>query len=344
MKTKSILIAVGVVLVFLIVRMMLPQTAPVTEVETAKPESSSPKNEISPPQKRADQTKALQGPREVPIVDEKAPQSSPECKDLWRDLLKTDLSDKARLSGGGEAMPDPSRCKNGDPRFKAYQAQYKKYCAPDKSAPALSAEDRARGCLVASLYYRSAIVDLMTEDQPLANISDVRVLTDKLFAQFESNMPNSVKIAERLLEVDPQNYAAAEMSVMAQLYQAELGKAGPGDARWEAAEKSLEKVKELLPDAPQTHELDIFLTLKKTGDPELVRTKALALDKKFPKLHMGPYYEAWAEYKLGNDKTAERLLGEAKKRAPQNPNVQKAPPFSAPFATSMEAEYGAGSP
>lgn len=283
----------------------LPAETPLSAVQTATPTA------------RKQVFKQLhQGPRTAVLP---AGETSPACRTFWRDLMEMDLADSRYR------LPRPKDCPP-PPLAAAAQAAFEKDCFP-KPERQLTEAERPK-CQYAVFLLRANLTDSFTEKEPIDRITDGKVLIDKLFARFMRDRPAASAVADRLLELYPDYYPAAQAGVLAKflaMLEASGGqKLSPEEesARTAAITSGIEQLKRMNPQDPQNQELEVLLaSLHATDHGEQVAERAMALRQAFPDSPQAPYYLAWAAYRSGNPTKGWEWLQEAKRLAPQDPRI-----------------------
>jgi tetratricopeptide (TPR) repeat protein len=273
---------------------------------------------IQPPSRK----ELFQLPR-APIAPTPAGQFSPACVDFWNRVRGLDMS-QADLN-----LPaTPSGCDNLPGSLAKWHQAYLKAClgVAKPGDPPVASGKRSQACDAALYDYRANLTEALTSQTPLKDISDSKVLTDKMVArllQDRSDPTKVAEVAERMLEINPGMPEALQADAVSRLNAAQFAAGKPDDPRWEEADKALEGLSALKDSDPRSYyETKLYEEYLRYLDPERVRQQAEEVDREHPDLGVGPYHEAWAEFQNGNKQRAQQLLQEALHREPGNSRFQ----------------------
>ncbi len=204
----------------------------------------------SAPLAKTDRVQALiRLPRATPKPVEtaalvKADPISPECRTQWKLLNDLNLQ---RYLDNPESLPAElavnKQCNNLPKSFATPTEMLKNGCKPgDASAPLKSRELQHQTCYQALVIYRAMIADFDSQNLSADQISDPRLLSDKLIANLFKNLTDGLPYAERLLVIEPNFAPAAKIAAVLQLVSADT-KTGIGTM--ETAKSSLERAERL---------------------------------------------------------------------------------------------------
>ncbi len=222
---------------------------------------------------------------------------SPVCEALWKQISALDMTLKF-------TPPPASNCKDLPPPLDRFHALYSQSCATKDD-----------NCFSALYQYRAAITHFTTLGMDLGSIRDMRILVDKLMATFERDPKLAAAIADRIVELEPDNYPAHKAGLIASLIS---------DPQADGMQRRLDNLRRLeTGDAAAQDELEIFLGVMKDNDPEATFERASDLNDTNPKSAVGPYFMAWAASKRGNRDESLAHVKECIKRDPKNPRYQK---------------------
>lgn len=271
----------------------------------------------SPPH-ALNQKRVYQAPREVLIPEN--PSLSGACRNFWQEIMTLDLSD-ARIFNEPSRLPSTKGCM-AITEFQALQKSYEADCLA--SAGQTMTEANQQKCQFALFYFRANLHDFFTKDLRVDQISDPTVLIDKLFARFLKNPLNAVEVADRLVELQPDYYPAAQAQVLAKLVNhLNAGKKIVADSP-EIAEISagLEKLSRMKPNDPQNAEIDILLASLVDENTKQVKRKAAEMMEHDPHSATAAYYLAWSEYKSGDPVKGAEWLKRSAELAPNDPRIK----------------------
>ncbi len=270
----------------------------------APPASPAPETPIAakaePPAARS---ALITAPRK-PLDVKPGPGLPESCLRFWNELRQLDLAEK------NVRLPTASGCAGFPPSLAQWDAAYRANCEP---APTSACEE--------SLYdYRAAVTELLTAGTKVSDISDPKVLTDKMIARLHSGDSAAVaEVAERLLDLQPDT-STARAAVISRLRDAEGAAGKPDDPRWKKVDEDFDRAgnadPKLLLDAKLYAENLRYL------DPAKLSETAGEISRRNPTLGVGPYHQAWAEYQSGNRAKALELAEEASRREPADPRFR----------------------
>ncbi len=291
-----------------------PQVTPPAKVESAVPAA------------RAQQKTLFQSPRDPLPTTAIDPAISQPCRDLWADIRKINLGDSKLFSGDRFEVPDTSACTELPETLAMLQKAVLERCSPP-AAPVTDEKLKAgyaANCQLALFYYRAQITDYMTREQNPDDISDMKVLTDKLFANFMRSPKDAAVIAKRMLDIDPDYYPAAQTLLFAHLIEtADTARGNPNDPGWRTVEADIERSRKINPHDPQRAEVGLFVLAARNETPEVVGARAQQYAEAYPKSPLGPYYLAWSAYRGVNPKEGWRILEQASKTFPGDQRIRE---------------------
>jgi hypothetical protein len=260
-----------------------------------------------------------------------SPEITKDCREFWQDLRALDLAKTSLFEKGPEAFPDPARCKQLPPSFDMAQKVFNEKCR-QKFDPKQKLA-REHDCKVAAFTYRAMTTEYLTRTTSPKDIDDPRILTDKLYAQFATQPASALEVAERLRELEPDNYPALQATIFSRLSiamnpnnEGKLDDKFYSDLRAELTRaQSLNETNKY--NDWQLKEAEILVSYRERNNPEVVHEKAQALSQSDPKSGLGPYYLSWHAFKTGNPEEGQKYLAEAIRREPNNPRYQSAGAF-----------------
>jgi tetratricopeptide (TPR) repeat protein len=268
------------------------------------PAPQKPVRETQPAPQLPQPRKELYTAPRTPIAPPRAMGISTACAQFWDGLRGLDLSQK------DTHFPSAAGCELMQPTLQKWHKLYLEACKVG----------RTDACDEALYGYRAAVTDSLTEQVPLAEISDPRVLTDKMVARLlrENGSPADVAdVAERLLQLDPDMPQAARAAAVSRLSAAQSAAGKPDDPLWKKVDEALEQEGRSIEADPRSYyETRLYAENLRYSDPERLRERAEEISKQRPELGVGPYHEAWAEFDSGHKQRAIEMLQEAIRREP----------------------------
>lgn len=259
-----------------------------------------------PPSRQAEFKQMYREPRKVEIPA--TPEISSACRNLWSELMKADV-------GLMDTLPPLQNCEP-PAELANYQANFREQCLEKKDQKA---------CYTAAFFYRAHITEFLTKDERPDQISDPKVLIDKLFARFLVNPVSAAEIADRLVELQPDYYPASQAAVLSRLFDLFKGdgKPNPDSPEFRRVTDGIEKLSQMNPSDPQNVELQMLLGSIGDNSAERVKDMAESFERQSPHSATSAYYLAWAEYKLGDAEAGARWLARAAQLAPNDPRIKE---------------------
>lgn len=280
-----------------------------TEVTTIAPDHAILPDKVAgpvPAARQAEIKKMYREPRKMEIPEK--PEISSACRSLWSSLMALDLIeiDKLPLLGGCEPPTDLAN----------YQKNYREACLEKKDTKA---------CYSAAFFYRAYVTEFLTRDQRIDQISDTKILLDKLFAKFLTNPISAAEVADRMVELLPDYYPAAQAAVFSRLLDLLKGdlKPNPDSAEFKRVADGLEKLRQMNPDDPQNVELDLFMASLKQDSAQQVKDLTAAFEKGSANPAVTAYYIAREQYKLGNAEAGAQWFAKARELAPNDQRMKE---------------------
>ena len=169
---------------------------------------------------------------------------SPECRTQWKMLNDLNLQ---RYLDNSETLPAElavgKACNNLPKSFTVPTGMLENGCKPSNpTAPLKSRELQHQACYQSLVIYRAMIADFDSQDLSADQISDLRLLSDKLIANLFKNLTDGLPYAERLLAIEPNFAPAAKIAAVLQLVSADTKK---GIGTIETAKSSLQRAERL---------------------------------------------------------------------------------------------------
>lgn len=258
-----------------------------------------------PPARQTEIKRLYQEPRKVEIPQNN--EISAACRAFWNTLMALDLKSLDKL-------PSPQSCEP-PPDLANHQANYLQFCLTKKDT---------KQCQSALFFYRAYLTEFLTKDSRVDQISDAKVLVDKLFARFLVNPIAAAEVADRMLELYPDYYPAAQAAVLSRLLDLLKGEAkpNPDSPEFNRVLDGIERLGQMNPSDPQNGELELLM---KTMDPnntsQAVRDRLDYLERTSPS--MAAYYLAWAEYRDQNADKGWEALSRAHQLAPNDDRINE---------------------
>lgn len=249
----------------------------------------------------------VQSPRESLKFDNS--KLSPECKKFFNQLRGLDLRDQNGFKG---SLSDD--CRKVPESFQSLQAFYEKHCL---------VKPESKECLLALYHYRAALTDFYNRDLPISEISDKKILFDKMLANRSLNPKLSLEAAERLSELEPHLYEAQKTQILQNLFLASQS-TSESNLDWSRFDSVMERATSLSPQDPELVEAQLLSEMFRSSDPRNLQDRARQLSEDFPQEWRGPYYLAWGLFNEGRGQEALDALMEAKKRDPKNSRIDQA--------------------
>jgi hypothetical protein len=327
-KSSLLAVGAGLILAGLLWKFSLSRAPETPASETAPPEAlaravpGAPPPELPSPRLQA----LRQGPRE-PLAPKAGEKVSPECVSFWTSLRSLNLDESFRFPPKAMSLPPAGPCGSPPQALAAAQERYARDCAgvqqmyrPEMDQAQWMAA--VSPCYMAVSLYRANLTEWLTKDQKLSDITDPKVLSDKLAARLFENPAGAADVAERLLELEPELYPAAKVAAVSRFLEAQTE--GGGDTRnpvWNKLEDAIARMKKMNPSDPTATEMEIVAEIMRSQDPAGMRNRIEALREKNPAL--ADYFTAWMEYKGNNTEGAVRLLEAMIAKGNQDPRVRQ---------------------
>lgn len=248
------------------------------------------------------------------------------CIDFWNEVQAIDM-DLFDFPPKLDRLPRPGGCEKIPLELSVFQQLYLSDCATllePFSQPVDEKEWRARASACSSrlFFLRAGISAWRTRERKLSEITDLRLLADRLAAAF-GGLPNPmdpvaiVATGKRILEVDPRIAGAAKAVLMGQLM---VGTRAPGGHRgdeeyWAQMDEYLEIARGTRD--PELGELEL---LRRTHgfDPARSRAEGERMVAAAPGDPRGHALQGYGHWKLGNRAEGIVALSRALALAPQD--------------------------
>lgn len=259
----------------------------------------------------------LETPRE-PIKESPKVKISAECSKTWNDIQALKSEDFQNLK-----FPNLSSCQNVPAQFSQVMMQYLNACKNVLNGGVDLPNREKNDCRSAMYTYRATITDYLTRDQPIDQVSDLRVLIDKLIASFgagDLDTDRMLEAAERIHHLAPELYEPLKAMVVARFGPIFKGEKDPvrlAEA-FASIEKSVQEAEEFNSADPDLWEAR-FLARSRLGQ-DLDRADQVVSEMRQVKGLEGlsDYFQAGVEWRRGNAEVASQFLERAIKRDPEN--------------------------
>lgn len=252
------------------------------------------------------------------------------CLDFWSEIERLDLTYISDATQGGRniaTLPNSAKCRKIPPELLFVQKDYNQKCL-SRNPTTETSERVSTECVVAMYFLRAGISSWNNRDQKLSEITDLRLLTDKLFMAFTKmfgETPDTaelIEVSKRILEVDPHVYGARKAILIAGTMQGLTDETKKGDANyWEAFLPQLSDARAINPEDPELVEIERAIRTR-GFTPELAREDALTQVQAEPGSAPAHRYLAYAEWKAGNREASRQALQQAMSLEPQNAELQ----------------------
>lgn len=256
----------------------------------------------------------IEEPREV--VEEAPAQNaiSEECQNLWNRIL----TEKVDRNAQNFVPPDLSVCKNVPAEFNAATQEFEEACR----AVGLS-ESQKQNCFSKYLVYRATISDWQTRDQKIEEISDEKLLLDKLLSSFSSkDMKRALELAERLHEKLPDFYEpmkailAAKMMIFASSETAKDEAAM--DETIQSLERTLQRAEEFQQNDVELVDMRAFVDTRGFKDLDKLQNFVEDLRARGAPSELVAYYDAARAWRMNEKDRAKEIVDQALQVTPQN--------------------------
>jgi hypothetical protein len=235
------------------------------------------------------------------------------------DLLQLD-KDQYRLSYQQLPLISES-CRFTDPKITAVLQALEQACRAEGS---LSAPVR-ESCASQLFMLRAVLTRLMMSARPLSSITDMRVLTDMMFAEFAQingqtapDLRTAQLVAERMLELDPKLYVAAKVAAYADVIQTLNRQQANGllpDSEWNRSMEALQRTRQLNPEDPGLEGAEALVQTKGFR-PLLCVEHAQSLLRMNDRNPTAWYLKSYGEWKLNQKSESRASLRRAVELAP----------------------------
>jgi tetratricopeptide (TPR) repeat protein len=256
--------------------------------------------------------------------------TSKACLEFMADVQSLNLE---ALHNRQQAFRLPSRggCAKPPESLMAYIADYEASCGEyEKALQKEGNQDLSslsEQCLYGLFFLRGGISSWLTQDQPVNQITDSRLLMDRLASAFGSvrrsgqapNHKDLIAVGDRLMAVDPHSYAGAKAALIGRVLESFEDKTAWHDAsRVGALENLAQRVSSMKPDDEGNAVLQEILETR-GFDPALTRNYAERRLRANPNDAAAHYDMAWALYKMGEPREQViAALEQATRLAPDN--------------------------
>lgn len=258
-------------------------------------------------------TELFQSPRES--IKAESPEVSEGCARFWERLREFDLRNHGKEVGDIRIKTGSEKCETVPAQLKNLHDFFNTHCK-DKAS--------SSQCLLGLYFYRAALTDFLTKEVPIRQISDPKVLIDKMIANREINPGLSLEAAQRLSEMEPRLYEAKKAEVLGRLFIATREAQDKKNTNWGELDEAIKKARELETSDPELIEAELYSEMLRSNGSDEALERARELSDSNPQEWRGPYYAAWALFKEGRGQEALDYLSEAQRRDSQNSRIREA--------------------
>jgi tetratricopeptide (TPR) repeat protein len=251
---------------------------------------------------------------------------NPQCRNYVADLERLDLASKVQghYALTYQQLPVKTEdCAFNDPSLVAVVNSLNVKCRPLVSP----GESISENCAAALFMTRAAMTKQLYATRTLSSITDMKVLTDLMFAEFSTlnnqtlpDLKRAKAVADRMLDLNPNLYVAAKVVAFAEVIDGlnlKARKPSMTPEEWTSARHAVARAKELNPHDESL--MDAQMLVETRGfEPKLAVSFAeqlIADNGANPKAY---YIKAYALWKLGDRRNALANLKQATTLAPDN--------------------------
>lgn len=248
-----------------------------------------------------------------------------ECQNQWATLNALDLQ---QYLDGSQSLPPmlalSEHCTGLPPRFTTPLEIFKHACEGPSAESEPARQQQRFGCYQAMVIFRAVIADFATPALTASEISDPRLLADKLIAGLFGEVSEGLPFAERLLEVQPGFAPAAKVAAVLQMVALDSRKPG-GSA--EKVQHALERAESLSEN--DAADSEFFAAVRLSADLAAAKTDRERIEtaRSFAEAEPGnpkaTYMSSYVAFKEGRYSQASALLAEAIRADPTNADYQE---------------------
>jgi tetratricopeptide (TPR) repeat protein len=245
-----------------------------------------------------------------------------DCAAYWKSLQTINLNSPVDEKGLG-IIADSKGCEPSDSQLALFQSAMRKSCgiweSTQKERPKAAVTKLASStCRLALAKYVSTMVDLQTRNIPLHQITDKRILANKIYSKLTSEYQEALEASERLLALDPKNKAAAKAAAIAQLQLLSSSIRNPAsEVSFDDFDRALQRVKEVASDDSYfIREMEISALILEGGNTKALQAEIDKFRKDYPTKGQPLYYSAFIKASNGDGEAAKASLQEAAKLEP----------------------------
>lgn len=247
----------------------------------------------------------LRRPTEAkPIIPAK---TTEECKAYWTKLLALDLSHLDLTAVN--TISDSGKCNPVAKALAASQTNLQKMCrywkeTSDKKNTRESLVKLAGNtCRLGLMKYLSDMINWQHANVPPERISDPKVLSSILYSSLSTDYDRAAASAEQLLNVDPNNTAAAKAAIIAYVQMVAREKREPtAQSSWQNVNNSIDRLKKMGSDqAYFLAEMEIAGEILKGAGPKVLAPLIEKFGQDYPDKGQPHYYKAYLKV-LGSDR------------------------------------------
>jgi|GEM_PF-3729118 len=229
------------------------------------------------------------------------------CGDYFERLEAIDFRDfqKTNFKLQYQAIPSPDPdCVIADASYSLAEKDFMQKCMLQHERRSDVVDD---DCARALFLMRASVTRLLLKDKPVSEITDLKQLSDLMFAEFvgksgESDPPDFARlgqVAERMLELNPNLYAAAKVATFSDL---EKGMSEKTPEAWQKAQAALKRAETMNPEDPDL--TDTAMAIQTQGfDPARTVDEANRMLQEDPNDDRGYFFLAYGQWKA-NDRQA----------------------------------------
>jgi hypothetical protein len=250
------------------------------------------------------------------IVQKTSTVSKP-CRASWDSLSALDLQ---RFQEGGDAalpmeLVETCSGENLPGQFTGPMQLFKDSC----SAFANSGDPTGRAvCYQSMVFLRSVIADFDSPGKTAESIASPQLLADKLIASLFGDLTQGLPYAQKLLELEPNSVPAAKIAAVLEMVSLDSGR---GSVSPESAGRALERAFRLDPEnAPFYEKLQNAVDLAAAPDEAARIEVATKIAQSEPSSPQKTYLASYVAFKEKRFNDASKLLADALKKEPQNPD------------------------
>jgi tetratricopeptide (TPR) repeat protein len=245
----------------------------------------------------------------------------PNCPAQWGKLAAVELAHPLKREAVDELLTAGAKCQRMTTPMAILLQTMQNACEGWKREPSPEGTDQCRRAIV---QFQSELTEWQTRTVSIEDITNKRVLAQKIIARFRNGSEEAAKSAERLLQLDPLNKAAAKAAILSHFVVAYKNRREPSsEGAWNQYSRAVQRLRDLGGDEEYFLSETGIVASFFNGNLQGLDDKIRKFQQKFPTRGQPFFFGGLQKAQQGKRREAIALLKKAVSNEPNNINYSQ---------------------